>query len=168
MTGHHRRSPSDELLLAALSSKPPAPRESLDTFATAGMSSDDDDDEEEMYGGWFPRTKSGKQRTPNQIRNELQKYIDTSNKTQSEVMSQLGVNSGSFYKFMNPGNYKNQWNATQNGTYWAAARFLEKERKRPKKKKANNNGNGRSNGSRDSEDAGEGKGKKERRKGGRG
>ena len=72
---------------------------------------------------------------PNNVfRNELQKYIDTNKTTKAEVIRQLGVNSGSFYKFMNRGNYTNQWNATQNGTYWAAVDFL---RKRPKKKKAN-------------------------------
>ena len=28
---------------------------------------------------------------------------------------------------MNPDTYKNQWSATQNGTYWAAAKLLERQ-----------------------------------------
>ena len=36
----------------------------------------------------------------------------------------MGVNSNSFRKFMDPGTYKSQWSATQNGTYWAAAKLL--------------------------------------------
>ena len=51
-----------------------------------------------------PLTKSGKQKSPNQIRNELQRYIDecrangTSNQTR--IIEQMGVNSNSFRKFM--------------------------------------------------------------------
>ena len=36
----------------------------------------------------------------------------------------MGVNNNSFRKFMDPGTYKNQWSATQNGTYWAGAKLL--------------------------------------------
>mmetsp|Transcript_17031 Transcript_17031/g.22058 ORF Transcript_17031/g.22058 Transcript_17031/m.22058 type:complete len:217 (-) Transcript_17031:262-912(-) len=36
----------------------------------------------------------------------------------------MGVNSNSFRKFMDPKTYKNQWSATSNGTYWAAAKLL--------------------------------------------
>jgi hypothetical protein len=85
--------------------------------------------------GWVPRTKAGKQRTPNMIRNELQKHIDTCGETQTAVIQQLGVNSNSFRKFMNPKTYKDQWSAVQNGTYWAAARLLEAHRNMPKKRK---------------------------------
>jgi hypothetical protein len=45
--------------------------------------------------------------------------------TQSQIMEKMGVNGNSFYKFMNPKSYKDQWSATQNGTYWAAAKLLE-------------------------------------------
>lgn len=80
--------------------------------------------------GWVPLTKSGKQKSPSQIRNELQRYIDqckvdgTSNQTR--IIEQMGVNSNSFRKFMDPSTYRNQWNAIQNGTYWAAAKLLAK------------------------------------------
>eukprot|EP00986_Skeletonema_menzelii_P003928 scaffold1277_cov137-Skeletonema_menzelii.AAC.11 len=80
--------------------------------------------------GWVPLTKSGKQKSPNQIRNELQRYIDqckangTSNQTR--IIERMGVNSNSFRKFMDPSTYTNQWNATTNGTYWAAAKLLAK------------------------------------------
>jgi hypothetical protein len=80
---------------------------------------------------WIPRMKSGKQRTPNMIRNELQRYIDTCKaeriSTQTAIIEEsLGVNNNSFRKFMNPKTYKDPWSATQNSTYWAAARLLEK------------------------------------------
>lgn len=77
-----------------------------------------------------PLTKSGKQKSPNQIRNQLQRYIDqcradgTSNQT--KIIEKMRVNSNSFRKFMDPNTYRNQWNATSNGTYWAAAKLLER------------------------------------------
>lgn len=36
----------------------------------------------------------------------------------------MGVNSGSFYKFMNPATYKTTWGGAENGTYWAGAKLL--------------------------------------------
>jgi hypothetical protein len=82
--------------------------------------------------GWVPCTKSGKQKSPNVIRNELQRYIDqckaTGTSTQTEIVSRMGVNNNSFRRFMNPKTYKNQWSATENGTYWAAARLLEQSK----------------------------------------
>lgn len=77
---------------------------------------------------FVPRSSSGKQKSPNTIRNELQKYIDASPETQTKIVQRMGVNSNSFRKFMNPKTYKDQWSAVQNGTYWAAARLLEKDR----------------------------------------
>jgi hypothetical protein len=44
--------------------------------------------------------------------------------TQTQIINKMGVNSNSFYKFMNPETYKDQWSAVQNGTYWAAAKLL--------------------------------------------
>jgi len=123
-------------------------RHSTATALTEGTTTTDDDDEDEddySEGGslpywqqeeWIPMTNSGKQRTPNMIRNELQRYIDTNNTTQSSVIQQLGVNNNSFRKFMNPKTYKDPWSAVQNGTYWAAARFLEAKRNKPKKQAA--------------------------------
>jgi hypothetical protein len=69
------------------------------------------------------------------IRNELQRYIDASGRTKTSVMIELGVNSNSFGKFMNPKTYKDQWSAVQNGTYWAAARFLAKQNHLAKEQK---------------------------------
>ncbi|KAL7534254.1 hypothetical protein ACHAXR_005762 [Thalassiosira sp. AJA248-18] len=66
------------------------------------------------HDGWVPTTKGGKQKTPNVIRGELQRYID-----------HMGVNNNTFRRFMNPKTYKNPWSAVDNGTYWAAARLLE-------------------------------------------
>ena len=86
--------------------------------------------------GWRPLNKSGTQRSPNQIRAELQKYIDNSSQTQTAITNHMGINNNSFRKFMNPKTYKDQWSATQNGTYWAAAKLLEQERSKPKPKKA--------------------------------
>jgi hypothetical protein len=81
---------------------------------------------------WVPRTSSGKQTTPNQIRSRLQRFMDKSGESQAATSHRLGVSPSSFYKFMNPKTYKNQWSATGNGTYWAAARLLEEESNKPK------------------------------------
>lgn len=67
-------------------------------------------------GDWVPTTKSGKQKSPNVIRSEFQKYIDSVNETQTAIIGKLGINNNSFRKFMNPKTYKDQWSATQNGT----------------------------------------------------
>jgi hypothetical protein len=94
-----------------------------------------EEEEEEHYWdreGWIPLNKNGTQRTPNQIRGELQRYIDKCGSTQSAVLDRMGVNSNSFRRFMDPKSYKNMWSACDNGTYWAAARLLEKERNKPK------------------------------------
>lgn len=71
-------------------------------------------------------TKNGKQKS----RNELQRYIDKCKAegatNQTRIIEQMGVNSNSFRKFMDPSIYCNQWNATSNGTYWAGVAY-EKE-----------------------------------------
>jgi hypothetical protein len=112
-------------------------RTSIETAATAASDLDDEDlvpywEEEE----WVPLTKSGKQRTPNQIRSELQKYLDMQKAehgaTQTAILERIGASPGSFRKFMNPKTYKDPWSAVQNETYWDAARFLEKQRIQPK------------------------------------
>lgn len=82
-----------------------------------------------MDDDWVPLMKSGKQKSPNMIRNQLQKYIDeckaNRTMTQTAIIQSMGVNNNSFRRFMNPKTYKNQWSATSNSTYDAAARLLE-------------------------------------------
>ena len=104
---------------------------------------EDDDDETKPWEeeGWVPRTKNGKQKTPNVIRGELQRYIDKCKQdgtmTQTKIIEKMGVNNNTFRRYMNPKTYKDQWSATQNGTYWAAARLLEEvKHKEAKAKKA--------------------------------
>ena len=101
------------------------------SYSTDGEHDDNDNDDVEMpweQEDWVPRTKSGKQKTPNVIRNELQRYIDeckannTSNQT--AIIAEMSVNNNSFRRFMNPKTYKGAWSAAQNGTYWAAARYV--------------------------------------------
>lgn len=77
---------------------------------------------------FYSQNGLGKTKDSLQIRGELQRYIDHSPETQTAIIGQLGVNNNSFRKFMNPKTYKNQWSAVQNGTYWAAARFLAQKK----------------------------------------
>jgi hypothetical protein len=107
------------ILLISLTTMSAFPKAVLNaSFATASLSEDEEDSlmpwEEE---GFVPRTSSGKQKSPNMIRSELQRYIDASSETKSAIVDRTGVNYNSFSKFMNPKNYKDQWSATQNGTY---------------------------------------------------
>lgn len=104
------------------------------SFATAPSSGDEEDDmpmpwEEDDF---VPRTASGKQKSPNMIRSELQRYIDASSETKTAIAERMGVSYNSFSKFMNPKAYKDQWSAVQNGTYWAAARLLEQAKQEAK------------------------------------
>ena len=83
--------------------------------------------------GFVPLTRTGKQKSPNVIRGELQRYMDHAKQhegiTQTFVIEeQLQVSSNSFYRFMNPKSYKDPWSACENGTYWAAAAFLERRK----------------------------------------
>ena len=108
-------------------------RASLESTAPTVGSLDDDEGAYWEDSDWIPVLKSGKQRSPNMIRNELQRYLDkTAGLTQTALCRELGVNGNSFSKFMNPKTYKDPWSACQNGTYWAAARFLEAQRNKPK------------------------------------
>lgn len=75
---------------------------------------------------YIPCTKSGTQKTPNMIRNQFQKYLDNTSCTQTSILEEIGVHTSSFRRFMNPKTYKNQWKATENQTYWKAAKFLDK------------------------------------------
>jgi hypothetical protein len=127
-------------------------RPSFGTVSTTASSEADDDSNAmpwEVEEHWVPRQKSGKQKTPNMIRNELQRYIDeckaNGTSTQTAIVETMGVNNNSFRRFMNPKTYKDQWSAVENGTYWAAARLLErvkieKERAKKASKKSGNSG----------------------------
>lgn len=95
---------------------------------------EDGDDEPKPWEeeGWVPRTKAGKQKSPNVIRGELQRYIDKckadGTMTQTKIIKKMGVNNNTFRRFMDPKTYKDQWSGLQNGTYWAGARLLEEAR----------------------------------------
>ena len=69
------------------------------------FSTDEDEDDGTMMpwddDGWVARTKSGRQLSPNQIRGELNRYIDANSLTKSKVMKEMDVTGPSFYKFMN-------------------------------------------------------------------
>ena len=103
------------------------------TVATNDSASIEDEDDLTLHPwereGWVPKMKSGKQISPNQIRNQLQKYIDeckaNGTATQTSLIEKMSVNNNTFRKFMNPKTYKNQWSACQNGPYWAGAKLLE-------------------------------------------
>ncbi len=91
---------------------------------------------------FVPRTKSGAQKSPNMIRNALQRYIDeckaNGTDTQTGIIQKMGVNNNSFRRFMNPKTYKNPNSAFQNSTYWAAAKLLEKAKYEKEQAKKNN------------------------------
>lgn len=101
------------------------------TVGTNDSASEDEDSTLHAWEreGWVPKMKSGKQISPNQIRNQLQKYIDeckaNGTATQTSLLSKMSVNNNTFRRFMDPKTYKDQWSACQNGTYWAAAKLLE-------------------------------------------
>jgi hypothetical protein len=112
-----------------------ASTETAGTFYSEEEGEEEDNDENTPYweeDDWEPMTKAGKLRTPNMIRGELQRYMDASKETQKAILACMGVNSNSFRKFMDPKTYKNPWRATENSTYMAAARLLERERNKPK------------------------------------
>jgi hypothetical protein len=97
------------------------------------------------------------QKPPEVIRRELLEYLQVQKKSKTALLLDLGVNSNSFRKFMDRSNYKDPWRAgtskpmkhafhlflvdssisflvfgsVENGTYWAAARYLEAERVDP-------------------------------------
>jgi hypothetical protein len=75
---------------------------SYTTSPTAYAGSDDDDDDTMTWerDGWVPRMKSGKQKTPNVIRGELQRYIDQckadGSATQTRIIETMGINNNTF------------------------------------------------------------------------
>lgn len=115
--------------------------------AISDSSSSNDSDDDMMPwedDDFIPKTKSGYQKSPKVIRGELQRYIDackTKGITQTSILEDMSVNSNSFRKFMNPKTYKGTWSGTQNSTYWAAGRLLERvkyEKEQAKKEEAKN------------------------------
>lgn len=82
-----------------------------------------DDQQYWMDPQWVPTNANGKQKTPNSIRSDLAAFMDANKFSRSKVISALGVNPNSFRKFMQH-KYADQWRATENGTYWAAARLV--------------------------------------------
>ena len=78
-------------------------------------------------GQWYPRTSSGKQITPNALRGRIMRFLAESGMTQTEFLQRAGINPGSYSRFKKPSNYKNQWSACSNQSYWNAAVFLARE-----------------------------------------
>lgn len=76
-----------------------------------------------LAGTFDCKNAAGKPITPNQVRQDIRKYLDDSGSTQSKFLSDIGVNSNSYGKFMN-GTYQDPWTACQNGTYEAACKFF--------------------------------------------
>jgi hypothetical protein len=72
-----------------------------------------------MQKDWIPtiqvRNQKGKivaeQKPPNEIRQELIRYLKLQKKTKTALLLDLGVNSNSFRKFMDASNYKDPWRA---------------------------------------------------------
>jgi len=94
----------------------------LSTATVGTVASQEDDDNVDALpdweeDGWVPTMTNGKQKTPNRIRGELQRYIDESSETQTAIINRMRVNGNTFRRFMNSKTYKDQWSAVQNGTY---------------------------------------------------
>ena len=66
--------------------------------------------------------------SPNQLKAKIRKLLSSTDIKIGEFQRILGVNANSYLKFMN-GKYKDQWNATLNGTYYSAAYFFFRESK---------------------------------------
>lgn len=93
---------------------------------------------EELDEDWVPRQKSGKQKSCNVIRGEIQRHLATNQMTQTAFLQQIGCNSNSYGRFMK---LKGKDNGYQNGVYWGAARFFEMAARRAAaEKKANPGG----------------------------
>ena len=100
------------------------------SFVTESSSGDEDEPMPWEHDDFIPVTSSGRQRSPNNIRNQLRKYMDASFETETAVIERMGVTYDDFWRFMNPTKayIKDQWSAVENSTYWAAARLLEQVR----------------------------------------
>lgn len=66
-----------------------------------------------MHKDWMPtNVATGKQKSPKQLRTELQRYLETTSRTKTSILLDMGVNSNSFRKFMDVDNYKDPWRAS--------------------------------------------------------
>ena len=78
-----------------------------------------------MEEDWEPLDEHGMLVAPQLIRERLSLYIAESKFNKTTILHKMNVNSNSYRKFMLTSRYKEPWRATENGTYWAAARLLE-------------------------------------------
>jgi hypothetical protein len=137
---------------AAPAAKPAHTNQKENSVPTKNSVSIEDDELKPWeMDGWVPM-RGDTQKTPNTVRNELQKYIDQCKAdrtmTQTRIIEKMGVNNNTFRRFMDPKTYKNQWSAAQNGTYWGAAKLLAEVKY--EKDKAKKSGTKRKAGSDDS------------------
>ena len=72
--------------------------------------------------------EEGTRITPNRLRAQINKLLQDTDIKITEFQKIISVNPASWAKFMH-GTYKDQWSATQNGTYWAAAYFFYREKR---------------------------------------
>jgi len=81
---------------------------------------------------WVPTSSNGKQKSPNAIRSEITRFLATGAMTQTAFLKDIGCNSNSYGRFMR---LKGTWNGTQNGVYWGAARFFERQKRKAEQEK---------------------------------
>ena len=94
----------------------------------------DDEDDDVLGDDWVPLTASGKQKSCNAIRGEIQRFLTRGTMTQTAFLQAISCNSNSYGRFMK---LKGAWNGTQNGVYWGAARFFEIEKRRAARERKN-------------------------------
>lgn len=66
--------------------------------------------------------------TPNTLRGQIRRFINSGVMKVGAFQRLIGVAAAPYGRFMN-GKYKNQWSASQNQTYRAAAYFFYREKK---------------------------------------
>eukprot|EP01031_Cornospumella_fuschlensis_P033561 gene33561-40600_t len=64
------------------------------------------------------------------MRNKITNFLATKEMNQTEFLNEIGVNPGSFHRFMK---LKGAWNNLENSTYWGAQRFFGLRELRQKK-----------------------------------
>lgn len=88
--------------------------------ASADFTSDYHEFEDEFYGAKAP--------SPNALRGQIRRFLQNTGMKVGEFQNIIGVAGAPYNRFMN-GKYKNQWSATENQTYRAAAYFMFREKK---------------------------------------
>lgn len=76
--------------------------------------------EDEFFGTKAP--------SPNALRGQIRRFLQNTGMKVSEFQRIIGVAAAPYGRFMN-GKYKDQWRATENQTYRAAAYFMFREKK---------------------------------------